>query len=55
MKKYRVNISFNEMIIEAEDEEDAQSQAVDLADFGNADINVENFNKLQATGSKLDS
>ena len=29
------------MIIEAEDERDAQSQAVELADFGNADINIE--------------
>jgi len=29
------------MIIEAEDEADAQSQAVELADFGNADINIE--------------
>ena len=41
MKKYRVKITFDEMIIEAEDEEDAQAQAVDLADFGNADIDVE--------------
>jgi hypothetical protein len=41
MKKYRVKITFNEMIIEAEDEGDAQAQAVDLADFGNADIDVE--------------
>ena len=43
-KKYRVKISFDEMIIEAEDEGDAQSQAVELADFGNADIDVEEKN-----------
>ena len=41
MKKYRVKITFDEMIIEAEDERDAQAQAVDLADFGNANIDIE--------------
>jgi len=41
MKKYKVTISFDEMTVDAEDESDAQSQAVDLVDFGNANIDVE--------------
>ena len=36
------------MIIEAEDERDAQAQAVDLADFGNANIDIEEIKSWQA-------
>ena len=41
MPKYKVKISFGEQIIEADSEDEARTQAVELSDFGWADIEVE--------------
>jgi hypothetical protein len=40
MNKYRVNISFS-YEVDAEDEGDAQDQALDCADWGDADFDIE--------------
>ena len=41
MEKYRVIIPEQELIVEAEDEGDAESQALGLWDWGNVDMEVE--------------
>lgn len=41
MPKYKVNISFDEQIITADSEDEAQDIAVEKADFGWADIEVD--------------
>ena len=41
MPKYKVNISFDEQIITADSEDEAQDIAVEKCDFGWADIEVE--------------
>ncbi len=45
MKKYSVQISYDEIIVNADDENNAESQAISLIDFGNADIEVEELTK----------
>ena len=41
MEKYRVTIPEQELIVEAEDEGDAECQALGLWDWGNVDMEVE--------------
>ena len=41
MKRYTVTIPEQELIVEAEDEGDAESQALGLWDWGNVDMDVE--------------
>jgi len=41
MEKYRVTIPEMEIMVEAEDEGDAESQALGLWDWGNVDMEVE--------------
>ena len=41
MEKYRVIIPEQELIVEDEDEGDAESQALGLWDWGNVDMEVE--------------
>ena len=41
MEKYRVTIPEQELIVEAEDEGDEESQALGLWDWGNVDMEVE--------------
>tara|TARA_X000001382_G_C3074736_1_gene148623 strand:+ start:206 stop:346 length:141 start_codon:yes stop_codon:yes gene_type:complete len=45
MKKYKVTVPEQELIVEAEDEDDAESQALCLWDWGNIDMEVEEDNK----------
>ena len=45
MPKYKVNISFDEQIITADSEDEAQDIAVEKADFGWADIEVDEITK----------
>ena len=44
-KKYRVTVPEQELIVEAEDENDAESQALGLWDWGNVDFEVEEYEK----------
>ena len=41
MEKYRVIIPEQELIVEAEDEGEAESEALGLWDWGNVDMEVE--------------
>ena len=41
MKRYKVTVPEQELIVEAEDEGDAESQALGLWDWGNVDMDVE--------------
>ena len=41
MPRYVVKISFGEQIIDADNEDEARIQAVEVSDFGWADIEVE--------------
>ena len=41
MKRYKVTVPEQELIVEAEDEGDAESQALGLWDWGNVDMEVE--------------
>ena len=45
MPKYKVNISFDEQIITADSEDETQDIAVEKADFGWADIEVDEITK----------
>tara|TARA_R110002020_G_scaffold1043_1_gene5282 strand:+ start:806 stop:940 length:135 start_codon:yes stop_codon:yes gene_type:complete len=41
MKKYKVTVPEQELIVEAEDGDDAENQALGLWDWGNIDMEVE--------------
>ena len=41
MKRYKVPVPEQELIVEAEDEGDAESQALGVWDWGNIDMEVE--------------
>ena len=41
MKKYKVTVPEQELIVEAEDEDDAENQTLGLWDWGNIDMEVE--------------
>ena len=45
MKKYTVIIPEMEFTVEAEDENSAEFQAIDLFDWGNVDMEVEEIKK----------
>ena len=45
MKKYTVIIPKMEFTVEAEDENSAEFQAIDLFDWGNVDMEVEEIKK----------
>ena len=49
MKEYTVIIPEMEFTIEAEDEVDAEIQAIGLFDWGNVDIEVEEIEKKSET------
>ena len=45
MKRYTVTIPEMEFEVEAEDENDAEYQAIGLFDWGNVDMDVEEINE----------
>tara|TARA_R110000803_G_scaffold59637_1_gene118445 strand:- start:8680 stop:8838 length:159 start_codon:yes stop_codon:yes gene_type:complete len=52
MPKYKVNISFDEQTITADSEDEAQEIAVENADFGWANIEVDEITKIKQKANK---
>ena len=50
MPKYKVNINFDEQTITADSEDEAQEIAVEKADFGWADIEVNEITEEESNG-----
>ena len=50
MPKYKVHISFDEQTITADNEDEAQDIAIEKADFGWADIEVNEIKEEESNG-----